>query len=99
MKKLVLILALALGGCGTTGGVISSDQISQTAKQIQGYTRTVCSFVPTIATVASIISARAGNVLTIGNDICAAITTAPLADGGPRAARVSGVALKGKFVR
>lgn len=101
MKALIGIgLALALGGCAS---IPSTGDISTKAKEIQAYTRTFCSFVPTIQTIVSIINAGAGQTLSIANDICAAVTTVPLADGGKRAAKVNVngrvISLKGKFVR
>ena len=103
MKKLaMLVLCFGLTGCATGGG-IDSGQITQKAKDIQNLTRTICAFVPTIQTVVSIINAGAGATIGIANDICAAITTVPLADGGSRSAKVHvngrTIRLKGKFVR
>lgn len=92
------ILAFALSGCATTGGV-SPEGISETAKKIQSYTRTFCSFVPTVQTIVSIISKSAGDSIGIARDICQAVTTAPLADGGTRRVVVRGVPVKGSFVR
>lgn len=96
MKYLALSAALILAGCATT----TPDQITARAKEIQGYTRLACSFVPTIGTIANILSSGvAAPAIAIANDICLAVTTAPLADG-PRhsRARVNGVAIEGKFV-
>lgn len=99
MKKLVLLLALALGGCAT--GLPSTEDISARAKQIQSYTKLACSFVPTVATIAAIVSkGGSAGITEIASDICTAVTTAPLADGpGDRIPRVKGVVVKGKFVR
>ncbi len=105
MRSLIgLTFAIALAGCATgTNGVPTTTQISETAKQIQTYTRTICSFVPTIATIVGIINAGAGQSLGIANDICAAVTTAPLADGpNPdkrNVASVGNVVISGRFVR
>lgn len=102
MKKLfaLSLLAIALAGCGTTGGTPSSTSITDRAKQIQQYTKIACSFVPTVATVASILSSGAsGPAASIATDICNAVTTAPLADGGARVAYVNGVRIRGSFVR
>lgn len=104
MKKLVLLICLGLAGCASTpggpAGVPTTTQISATAKTIQGYTKLACSFIPTVATIAAILSSGASApVATIASDICAAVTTAPLADGGPRQAKVYGVVVKGKFVK
>lgn len=96
MKRILLIGCLVLAGCAT---VPNSADISTKAKEIQGYTKLACSFVPTIQTIVSIINAGAGAAISIANDICAAVTTAPLADGGPRQAKVNGVVVRGRFVK
>lgn len=96
MKKLVVILALALGGCATTGG---GGNISEQARQIQQAVKVGCSFVPTIQTIVSIINASAGSTLGIANEICAAITSVPLADGGKRKVVVRGVPVAGRRVK
>ena len=95
MKKLVVLLALALGGCATTGG----GDITSTAKQIQSTVKATCAFVPTIATIVSIINASAGSALGVASEICMAITSAPLADGGSRKVVVRGVPVAGRRVR
>lgn len=96
MKKLLLIGCLGLAGCAGT----SPSDISVRAKQIQDYTKLACSFVPTAATIAAILSSgTTAAFTTIASDICAAVTTAPLADGGPRAAKAYGVVIKGSFVK
>lgn len=107
MRALATVAAVGflLAGCATPGdgvtGVPTPTQITDTAKQIQNYTRIFCSFVPTIATVANIISSSSAPVTQIAQDICAAVTTAPLADGpGNRVrATVNGVTVRGRFVR
>lgn len=104
MKNIAVIsvLALSLAGCATSGGnsgAPTTTQINDTVKKIQDYTRTFCRFVPTVQTIVSIFSAGAGSAIGVANDICAAVTTAPLADGGPRAAKVKGVTIQGRFVR
>lgn len=100
MRKTLFIgiLAVALSGCATTGP-ITPGGISETAKQIQQYTRTFCAFVPTVQTIVSIINTGAGSALGIARDICAAITTAPLAEGGTRNIKVRGVPVRGNFVK
>lgn len=102
MKKTLVaaIIAFSLAGCATTGpGSVTPGTISETARQIQQYTATFCKFVPTIQTIVSIINTGAGSALGIATDICTAITTAPLADGGTRKVAVRGVRIKGQFVR
>jgi hypothetical protein len=99
MKKLVLITALALGGCAT---VPTASDITTRAQQIQQYTRLFCSFVPTIATVAAIINREAtATASQMAVDICAAVTTAPLAEGPGRRGppMYKGVRIKGSFVQ
>lgn len=98
MKKVigVSLLALSLTACAS---IPSTGDLSARAKQIQEYTRLACSFVPTIQTIASIINRGAGDALSVANDICVAVTTAPLAEGGKRRIVARGVVVKGKFVR
>lgn len=97
MKRPVLMLCLLLAGCATTP---SPDKISEEARKIQGYTKLFCQFVPTIGTIATILSSgTAAGITTIAKDICDAVTTMPLADGGPRAAKVYGIPIKGRFVK
>lgn len=115
MKKLLILGTLALAGCagmpGTaptgTGllsplvdsGVISPETRAK-AQQVQGITKGLCQFIPTIGTVAAIFSAGIGEgVAAVASGICSAVTTAPLADGGPRQAKVNGVVVRGRFVK
>lgn len=95
MRKIVLVTALALGGCATMQGT----NISVEAKKIQDAVRIGCSFVPTVQTIVSIINASAGSTIGIANDICMAITSVPLADGGKRKVVVRGVPVAGRKVR
>ena len=101
MRKLWLLGTLALAGCaGLPGTPTSTADVSAKAKEIQGYTRLACSFVPTIGTIANILSSGAATpAVAIASDICAAVTTAPLADGPGRVPKVRGVVIKGSFVR
>lgn len=97
---LASLCLLTLAACATTGGVPSSGDISDRVKQIQSLTATFCKFVPTVGTIANILSGGAASSVTaIATDICNAVTTAPLADGGRRAAYVNGVRVRGSFVR
>lgn len=98
MRKLILSLVCctALAACTTTG------QVEDKIKEVQNYTRLACSFLPTVETVAKILAG--GTVIdtasAVGNAICNAVTTAPLADGpGDRVPRVNGVVIKGRFVK
>lgn len=98
MKYLAIALTLFLAACATP---VDTATITARAKQIQDYTRLACSFVPTIGTIANILSSgTAGPAIAIANDICTAVTTAPLADGPRRGPpHVRGVIIKGRFVR
>lgn len=98
MKKLTLAVALSamLAGCATTGG--GGGNISDTAKQIQAGVRTACNFVPTINTILAILGKGGGSVLGVVGEICAAVTSVPLADGGRRKVIVRGVPVAGRRV-
>ena len=93
MRISVVVLALALTGCATTGG----GRVD--LKAIQAQVRAACSFVPTIQTIAAIINASAGSAFTVVAEICGAVTSIPLADGGTRKVMVRGVIVKGKRVK
>ncbi len=96
MKKLLLLGTLALAGCAgistPNGGI----------KDIQNAAASICRFVPAAKTVADILLSGSMAVTTtigVATAICNAVTTAPLADGGPRQAKVGGVVIRGRFVR
>ena len=98
MKKILLALPLLglLAACGTTSNI--EDNISS----VQSYTKTICKFVPTVATVAKIISTSLiiDSASGIAAGICAALATAPLADGpGKSGAYYSGVRIEGRYVK
>jgi hypothetical protein len=98
MKCLAMVLALALGGCASVGGAPSTTQISDTAKEIKQYTQTICAFVPTAATIGAMLSKGTAPAFQIASDICQAVTTAPLSEGGARRAFTSqGVRVHGSF--
>jgi len=107
MKRLLLVpvLALTLAGCGTTGSGPSADEIKATVEKVRSITAQVCKFVPTVTTVSRIIATftGAGALVDIAGqtaaEICAAVTTAPLADGGTRRVVVRGVVVKGTKLR
>lgn len=102
MKKVIgLCFALALAGCASGSGTTAAG-LTEQAKKIQSYTKLACSFVPTIGTIANILSSGTiAPAIAIANDICSAVTTAPLADGPgqPKQWKVYGVPVKGKFVK
>ncbi len=95
MRKILLLGTLALAGCASIpsqGGI----------KDIQSAAASICKFVPTAQTVANILlssNMAVASTLAVATAICSAVTTAPLADGGPRQAKVNGVVIRGRFVK
>lgn len=98
MKKIAIIASLLFfTACATP---TTPGDLTDKAREIQGYTKLACKFIPTVATIAAILTSGASApVAVIANDICTAVTTAPLADGGKRIIFVRGVEVKGKFIR
>lgn len=98
MRKLILavLCAVALSGCATTGG---GGSVTDIAKQIQDGVRQACSFAPTINSILAILNKGGGSVVGVVNEICNAVTSAPLADGGRRKVVVRGVPVAGRRVR
>jgi hypothetical protein len=93
-----LVGILSLSGCATTG---SNGQVIDQVRQVAVVT---CGFLPTVETVAAIISA--GNPLisgvsTIASAICAAVTALPPVQlrRGAAPPTVAGVVIHGRFVR
>jgi hypothetical protein len=92
-------VALALGGCAT--GSVTATTVAATVAQVQQATILACNFLPTAATVASILSG--GNPLVstasaIAQAICTAVTTKAARQGGP-APSVGNVVIHGRFVK
>lgn len=103
MRKIITAFAVAgsvlLSGCGTTGGLPTNEQINTTVAQVQSLTQTICAFVPTVSTIANILSGGASvSISEIANGICAAVTAKSLRRGGPRP-NYKGVPIRGRFVR
>jgi len=104
MKRFVLLAAMTLGGCATTGtvGTTTSTIVADT----QQAATVACGFVPTAATVLNIVAV--GNPLiatadAIAQAICSAVAASAAA---PKAGRlratvptVNGVAVHGRFIR
>jgi hypothetical protein len=93
-KFIALATALAfgassLGGCATnpaTGQTgIDPVALANLEVQIQQYTKAVCSFVPTLGTVAGVVATYVGQgavvdiVAQVANSICQAVTAVPAA--------------------
>ncbi len=107
MKKFLLIATLALGGCATTGTV--TGDINATIAAIQSATVAACKFLPTISTVANLLTA--GNQITqtvesVAAMICQAVEPAVVSSKlraklrapGPTPILVNGVVIHGRFV-
>lgn len=108
MKKILIVsaLALSLAGCQTAQSIATSittatNTVQEKAHAVQGYATTLCSFVPTIASIIAVFnSGYSSDVAVVANAICSAVTTVPLADGpGDHRPRINGVLIKGQFVK
>lgn len=108
MKKFIFIgiACLALTGCQTAQDIATTiTTATQTTKEkvksVQGYTVSVCGYLPAAASVIGIFNSNYSNaVATVGGAICDAVTSIPLADGpGDHKPRVNGVVVQGEFVR
>lgn len=89
---LALIGSLAVAACDpVTVGNVTGQGIgvvktvagdNATVKQVQSYAQTACKFYPLASTVVSLISGGINqSVQAVGQAICDAITTNPLAEG------------------
>jgi hypothetical protein len=99
-KPVGIVIALIVGGLvAACDPVTTKQQVVDKVKEVQSWTSLGCSFVPTVATIASLFQANAGaSVSTIGGMICSAVGSVVLADGpGKVAPVVSGVRVHGKF--
>lgn len=74
--------------------VLSEDKIEK-ARKIQADVKALCNFIPTISSIVSVINASYGQTLSTAGEICLAVTSVPLAQGGSRKIVVRGVTIKG----
>ena len=102
ISVLVVGMGLVLSGCATgpTGPVsgtgilsplVDAGIIQQSTREkavaVQQQASAICGYIPTLATVAAIFSAGVGGTIgAIASGLCGVVTTAPLAEGGSRAA-------------
>jgi hypothetical protein len=99
-------LSVALGGCATTPGTISTttSNISAVIAAVQQAAVASCAFLPTAATVTNIIGAAAGVgaattlATDIASQICSAVSAVKSGKRGAAAPTVNGVAVHGRFV-
>lgn len=102
----VFSLSIALGGCATTPGTISTttSNISAVIAAVQQAAVASCAFLPTAATVTNIIGtvAGVGAATTLATDIasqiCSAVSAVKGGKRGATAPTVNGVAVHGRFV-
>lgn len=100
-SKISVLGFFLLFGCDNSGNRSSSAIVDQ----IIAFTIQTCRFVPTIDTVTGILgraSPELSTALTISKAICSSIqpqTTAGGATVFPRSPAVSGVPIKGRFIR
>jgi hypothetical protein len=107
IAALVLAPSILLGGCGTTGGPGSFDSIGAFIQAAQQAAVQACGFLPTAATITAIVTAgQFTTYFEIAAQICAVVTApSPAADPQTRTAarrvapKVSGVTVRGRFVR
>ena len=104
-KVLVLCAALSLGGCATTG-TGGTTSVSSTAAQVQAAAVMVCGFLPTVASVSSILAALIPGggaveqlVASAADQICAAVLPAKSGKLGAKVPTVHGIVVHGRFVR
>ena len=121
MKKLysafvavAAVAAVSLGGCasvGTSTPVIDNTQLTNIENQIQQTTASVCGFVPTIGTIASIVTTFTGGgavvdlASQVANSICKAVVPVKAklvkrhSYGAVAQPAVNGVKIEGYFIR
>jgi len=102
----VACVALSLAGCVTPAQVSEKTREAKaTVAQVQNAARTICSYVPTAATIAALFNTQAGQSASAwGSAICEAVDlVAPLPGFAllnvPRDPVVNGVIIKGAFVK
>jgi len=112
MRKILFVLASCtiLAGCVTTDTV---NKVNAVAANIATASRTfnekvvltkqyiaqTCQYVPTTSSLVALFNSSLGAAVgTVGEAVCEAVRSAPLADG-PANFRVNGVLVKGRFVR
>jgi hypothetical protein len=94
-----LVFTTALGGCATnptTGVTVVNPNFTAIVAEVQAACTVACSFVPTAATIVSIVTAGNPGVVTgaaIASAICAALQAAPVA--ARKGASVGGVVIEG----
>lgn len=96
MKWFALAMTLLIGACATAPQ--QPTTISEKTRQVIEAVKTGCSYAPTVASIASLVSKSAAPYLQLAAEVCLAVTSVPLADGGKRKVIVRGVVIKGRKV-
>jgi starvation-inducible outer membrane lipoprotein len=96
MKWLVVTMSLLLGGCAT---MPQGDlQVSEKTRQVIAGIQKACAFAPTVASIASLVSKSSAPVFSLIAEVCLAVTSVPLAEGGSRRVIVRGVEIRGRKI-
>lgn len=95
--------AIALSGCGTTGG-ITPITIPIAIADVQNAAVTACGFLPTATTITSILAVNDPALTTavaVAQAICAAVAAAPKAGAKRGLAKpsIDGVIISGTFIQ
>ena len=98
MKKIMLLAALALGGCTAA----QQQTEAQVIAEIQQDAVLACSFLPTVNTVANILAAGVPGLSvasSVAQAICSSVTAATTAGAlrANAAPTVAGVVIHGRF--
>lgn len=111
--RLFVVFALSFGvvGCAATGAIsnkaneiaaniaTASKTFNEKVAAAKEYIKLACNYVPTTASLITLFNSGIGTAVgTIGEAVCEAVRSAPLADG-PATFRVNGVRVEGRFVR
>lgn len=100
IRATIVAAALTLGGCATPGGAPAPGP-TVGVNDVIALSKTICSFVPTVSTVISLITANPA--WTSVSDFAVAICNAVTSKSARRSSRgqpmVGGVVIRGRFER
>lgn len=102
MRQVVIIGVMLLTGCVSPGlEKLQPSDLTARARQIQSFSIAICKIEPLLGTVLNILTSGAtAPVDEVARDICAAVTTSPLADGPRRLAPTyRGVVIRYRIVK
>lgn len=106
LRSVILVTALALGGCATSA--TTTTDISSTIAAVQSATVIACKFLPTVSTVANLLTTNSAAQTSeaIAALICQAVSPAAVSSRlraklrvtSPTSITVNGVVIHGRFV-